>query len=89
MNNEPEIFMSKSKSETETVSNTIKNPDDWKTGDEPMTGAQSSYLHTLADQADTPDEAEGKLTKAEASKRIDHLREKVGLSNDGKSASDH
>jgi hypothetical protein len=78
-----------SKSKTETVSNTIKNPDNWKTGDEPMTGAQSSYLHTLADQADAPDEAERDLTKAEASKRIDDLREKVGLANDGNSASDH
>ncbi len=78
-----------SKTKSETTSNTIKNPDDWTTGDEPMTGAQSSYLHTLADQADHPDEAEGDLTKAEASKRIDHLRKEVGLAKDGKPASDH
>jgi hypothetical protein len=44
--------MSKPKPE---ASNTIKNPDNWTTGGEPMTGAQSSYLHTLADQADRPD----------------------------------
>ena len=56
----------------------IKNPDDWKPGDEPMTAAQRSYLETLATQAgeeaDTAD-----LTKAEASKRIDELRKKTGL----------
>lgn len=68
-----------SKHSAEQASNTIKNPDDWKTGDEPMTGAQASYLHTLADQADAADVAEDDLTKAEASKRIDTLREKVGL----------
>lgn len=51
--------------------------------------AQSSYLHTLADQADTPEKAEGDLTKAEASKRIDHLREEVGLAHDEKSPPDH
>jgi hypothetical protein len=56
----------------------IKNPDDWKTGDEPMTGAQRSYLETLATQ--TGEEANnGDLTKAEASKRIDELRKKAGL----------
>ena len=56
----------------------IKNPDDWKTGDEPMTGAQRSYLETLATQAG--EEANtGDLTKAEASKRIDELRKKAGL----------
>ena len=32
-------------------SNTIKDPDDWTTGEEPMTGAQESYLHTLATEA--------------------------------------
>jgi Protein of unknown function (DUF3072) len=56
----------------------IKNPDDWKTGDEPMTGAQRSYLETLATQAgEDVDNAD--LTKAEASKRIDELRKKAGL----------
>jgi hypothetical protein len=56
----------------------IKNPDDWKTGDEPMTGAQRSYLETLATQAGE-DVDNGDLTKAEASKRIDELRKKAGL----------
>ena len=53
-------------------SNTVKNPDAWKTGAEPMTGAQRSYLKTLSDEASVP--FEENLTKAEASKRIDELR---------------
>lgn len=57
-------------------SNTIKDPDDWKTGEEPMTGAQRSYLSTLASEAG--EEAEEDLTKAEASKKIDELQEKTG-----------
>jgi hypothetical protein len=57
-------------------SNTIKDPDDWTTGEEPMTGAQESYLHTLATEAG--EEVEEDLTKAEASKRIDELRQKTG-----------
>jgi hypothetical protein len=57
-------------------SNTIKDPDEWTTGEEPMTGAQESYLHTLATEAG--EEAETDLTKAEASKRIDELRQKTG-----------
>ncbi len=54
-----------------------KNPDDWTTGDEPMTGPQQSYLHTLAQQAGEeppPDD----LSKADASKTIDALQEKAG-----------
>ena len=57
-------------------SNTIKNPDDWTTGDEPMTGAQRSYLKTLSEEAKV--EFDENLTKAEASKRIDELQEKTG-----------
>ena len=55
-------------------SNTIKDPEDWVTGDEPMTGAQQSYLETLATEAgeEVPDD----LTKADASKKIDELQEK-------------
>jgi len=63
-------------------SNLEKDPDDWKTGDEPMTDAQASYLHTLADQAHEPEAAKDDLTKAQASKEIDRLREKVGLTDD-------
>ena len=57
-------------------SNTIKDPDTWTTGDEPMTGAQKSYLHTLAEEAH--EEVSDDLTKAEASKKIDELQEKTG-----------
>jgi hypothetical protein len=60
-------------------SNAEKDPDDWTTGDEPMTGAQASYLKTLTEQAHDPEPFDDGLTKAEASKRIDALREKVGL----------
>ncbi|RYY18498.1 MAG: DUF3072 domain-containing protein [Chitinophagaceae bacterium] len=56
--------------------NTIKNPDDWTTGDEPMTGAQASYLKTLASEAG--ETIEENLSKAEASKRIEELQEKTG-----------
>lgn len=54
----------------------IKDPSEWTTGNEPMTGAQESYVHTLARQAgeDVPDE----MTKAEASEKIEELREKTG-----------
>ena len=64
---------------TDSKSNTEKNPDDWVSGDEPMTGAQASYLKTLSEQAHEPDAFDEKLTKAEASKQIDRLRGKVGL----------
>ena len=57
-------------------SNMIKDPDDWKTGDEEMTGAQRSYLQTLAEEAG--EEVDLNLTKAEASKKIDELQQKTG-----------
>jgi Protein of unknown function (DUF3072) len=63
-------------------SNTIKDPDEWTTGEEPMTGAQESYLHTLATEAG--EEVEPDLTKAEASKRIDELRQKTGKEAGGR-----
>ncbi len=57
-------------------SNAQKDPDQWVTGDESMTGAQASYLKTLSEEAgEAFDEG---LTKAEASKRIDELREQTG-----------
>lgn len=49
-----------------------REPDEWKTGDEPMTDAQRSYLETLC--RETGEEFDDSLTKAEASKRIDELR---------------
>jgi uncharacterized damage-inducible protein DinB len=56
--------------------NAEKDPDDWTTGDEPMTGAQASYLKTLSEEAHV--EFEDGLTKAEASKRIDALQAETG-----------
>jgi Protein of unknown function (DUF3072) len=58
-------------------SNTEKDPEDWVTGDEPMTGAQASYMKTLSEIADEPEAFDESLTKAEASIRIDELKEKT------------
>jgi len=57
-------------------SNTEKDPDQWVTGDEAMTGAQASYLQTLSQEAG--EEFDPKLTKAQASERIDELQQKTG-----------
>ena len=51
-----------------------RDPDEWKTGDEPMTDAQRSYLQTLC--RETGEELDESLSKADASKRIDELRER-------------
>jgi len=64
------------KRDPEPGSNTEKPVEDWTTGDEPMTGAQASYLKTLSEEAGEPFDSD--LTKAEASKRIDQLQEKTG-----------
>jgi hypothetical protein len=53
-----------------------KDPDEWTTGDEPMTAAQKSYLKTLSTEAQ--ENFDENLTKAEASKRIDELQKKTG-----------
>ncbi|WP_307868485.1 DUF3072 domain-containing protein [Umezawaea beigongshangensis] len=53
-----------------------KDPSDWTTGDEPMTGPQESYLHTLAQEAGT--EVPEGLTKASASQLIDELQQRTG-----------
>ena len=58
--------------------------DDRVTGDEEMTGAQKSYLHTLAEEAHEPVEPD--LTKAEASKKIDRLKAKTGRGRTSASA---
>lgn len=55
---------------------TIKDPGEWTTGDEPMTGAQDSYVHTLARQAG--EEISEEMTKAEASEKIEDLQQKTG-----------
>jgi hypothetical protein len=56
--------------------NSIKDPEQWTTGGEQMTGAQRSYLNTLAQEAG--EEVEGDLSKADASRKIDELQEKTG-----------
>jgi hypothetical protein len=53
-----------------------KDPEDWVTGDEPMTGPQESYLNTLAQEARV--EVPAELTKAQASELIDQLQERTG-----------
>ena len=68
--------MSQARMSDNEASNTIKDPDDWVTGDEEMTGAQRSYLQTLAEEAG--EEVDPNLTKAEASKRIEELQQKTG-----------
>jgi hypothetical protein len=56
--------------------NAVKDPDDWLTGEESMTGAQASYLETLSEEAGETFEPD--LTKAEASKKIDELQGRTG-----------
>lgn len=60
--------------------NPEKDTSDWVTGDEPMTGPQRSYLHTLAQEAgrDVPDD----MTKAQASELIDELQQRTGRGAD-------
>jgi hypothetical protein len=57
-------------------SNMVKDPKEWTTGDEPMTGAQKSYLKTLSEEAN--EEMNEDLTKAQASERIEELQQKTG-----------
>lgn len=59
-------------------SNTEKDPDAWVSGHDPMTGAQASYLKTLSEEAGDASAFAENLDKAEASRRIDALREKLG-----------
>lgn len=80
INNEDALFDEKGNAPNENQeikgSNTVKDPADWTTGAEPMTGAQHSYLKTLSDEAgEAFDET---LSKANASKRIDELQHKTG-----------
>jgi hypothetical protein len=58
------------------TSNAEKDPSDWTTGGEPMTGAQASYLKTLSEEAH--EEFRDDLTKADASIKIDELQQQTG-----------
>jgi hypothetical protein len=64
------------KRDPDPASNAEKPVEDWVTGDEKMTGAQASYLKTLCEEAN--EEFDPGLTKAEASLRIDALKQKTG-----------
>jgi hypothetical protein len=55
-----------------------RDPSEWKTGDEPLTAAQRSYVHTLATEAGEDAAGLDSLTKAEASEKIDELQHKTG-----------
>ena len=72
--------MAKENRDQPTPDNTQKDPEDWVTGDETMTGAQASYLNTLAQEAG--EEVDETMTKAEASKKIDELQERTGRGRD-------
>ena len=60
------------------ASNAEKDPADWVSGDDPMTGAQASYLTTLSEQAKVEPPRDD-LSKAEASTMIDELKTKLDL----------
>ncbi|TPK04949.1 DUF3072 domain-containing protein [Mesorhizobium sp. B2-5-9] len=59
--------------------NVEKDPDEWVSGDDPMTPSQASYLKTLCEQAEDQESFADNLSKAEASKRIDALKAKLKL----------
>lgn len=61
--------------------NTEKDPREWVSGGEPMTGAQESYLKTLSEQAHEPQAFDPGLTKADASQRIDALKARLELNS--------
>jgi hypothetical protein len=68
--------MSDGMSDDAQLQNPEKDTSDWVTGDEPMTGPQQSYLHTLAQEA--KEEVPENLTKAQASEMIDKLQHQTG-----------
>ena len=72
--------MSTSNNDQQLPGNPVKDPSDWVTGDEQMTGPQASYLKTLAQEAG--EEFDPELSKAEASKKIDELQEETGRGKD-------
>jgi hypothetical protein len=60
------------------ANSTLRDPQDWKTGDEPMTAAQRSYLETLTREAGEEFDEDLSLTKAEAALRIEELQRITG-----------
>jgi hypothetical protein len=73
--------VSRHQPETGAAGHPRKDPEEWTTGDEPMTAAQRSYLQTLSDEAgEAMDET---LTKAQASERIAALQQQTGRGTAG------
>jgi hypothetical protein len=70
---------------TPNSSQTLRDPTEWKTGDEPMTAAQRSYLETLTREAGEHFDQQVELSKAEAALRIEELQRRTG--RNGSSAS--
>lgn len=66
------------KRDPDPQTNTEKDPKDWVSGHDPMTGAQASYLKTLSEEAHDPNAFAEGLDKAEASRRIDALKRQLG-----------
>lgn len=64
-------------SDAQVSPNPEKDTKDWSTGDEPITGPQSSYLKTLAQEAGEDLDLEN-LTKAQASEAIERLQAETG-----------
>src|SRR4026208_1547800 len=74
-----EHFTNGPKKMAKKKTNTEKQPDEWASRDDPMTGAQASYLKTLSEEAGDPDAYDETLTKAEAWERIDATKPELGL----------
>jgi hypothetical protein len=72
--------MSNAKTGPQEPSNLEKDPEDWTTGNETMTGAQASYLKTLCEEAG--EAFDPNLTKAQASQPINALQDKTGRGRD-------
>jgi len=75
---EEDLDTANPKTDPDPGSNTEKPVDQWVSGGEPMTGAQASYLKTLSEEAGDAGAFAQDITKAEASKRIDALKAKLG-----------
>lgn len=61
-----------------SVDKPLQNPDSWTTGDDPASGKQTGYIAAMAREAGAKVPTEG-MTKTEASKKIEELKEKTGM----------
>ena len=80
MSKNPKTEAKSEANEQAAPSNAEKDPHDWTTGGESMTGAQASYLKTLSEEAG--EEFDSSLSKADASLKIDELQNKTGRGKD-------